>query len=62
MADDRPWLSKLLQLAASAEDGIDLVRYGLRARLGARRGLHVATYRTYGTVHRLRVAGRVLRL
>jgi phosphatidate phosphatase APP1 len=61
MADARPWLSKLVKLAASVEDGVDAVRYGLRARLGANRGLHVATYRSYGTVERLRVAGRVLR-
>lgn len=61
MADERPWLTKLLRLAASVESGVDLVRYGVRSRLGGHDGLHVATYRTYGTIDRLRVAGRVLR-
>lgn len=61
MPGDRAWLSAVLRLAASVESGVDLVRYGLRARLGGHAGLHVATYRTYGTPTRLRVAGRVLR-
>jgi hypothetical protein len=43
------------------DDGVDMVRYGVRSRVGGNRTLRVATYRTYGTATELRVMGRVLR-
>src|SRR5688500_5414066 len=60
-AASRPWLSALARLAGVVEDGVDLVRYGVRSSLGGERTLRVATYHTYGTPRQLRVAGRVLR-
>src|SRR5437588_870652 len=61
VADERPWLAKLLRLAGSVEDGVDLVRSEVRNRLVGPRRLRVAAYRTYGTTRRLHVMGRVLR-
>ncbi len=63
MADQphTPWLASLLRAAASVEGGVDALRYGLRGRLGGERTPRIAAYRTYGTVDRLHVIGRVLR-
>jgi phosphatidate phosphatase APP1 len=61
VSDERRWIDRLLRVAESVEDGVDLVRYGIRGRLGGKRALRVAAYRTFGTPRRVRVAGRVLR-
>ena len=61
MSDERRWLDRLLRIAESVEDGVDLVRHEIRDRLGGKRSLRVVAYRSYGSPRRLRVVGRVLR-
>ena len=39
MSDERRWIDRLLRVAESVEDGVDLVRYGIRGRLGGRRAI-----------------------
>jgi phosphatidate phosphatase APP1 len=55
------WLSAIARIAAAVDDGVDMVRYGVRSRVGGNRVLRIASYRTYGTAVGLRVMGRVLR-
>ena len=55
------WMSALARIAASVEESVDLVRYGVRSRVGGNKLLPIASYRTYGTGTDLRVMGRVLR-
>ncbi|AHG91185.1 Protein of unknown function DUF2183 [Gemmatirosa kalamazoonensis] len=61
MSDQRRWVDRLLRIAESVEDGVDLVRHEIRDRLGGKRSLRVVAYRSYGTPRRVRVVGRVLR-
>lgn len=47
--------------AANLEAGYDELAFALRKRLNADDPLQVVTYRSYGTVHRLYIKGRVLK-
>lgn len=48
-------------LSARLEAGYDELAFALRKRLNANDPLQIVTYRSYGTVHRLYVKGRVLK-
>jgi phosphatidate phosphatase APP1 len=61
MSGSPRWLSAIARIASAVDDGVDMVRYGVRSRVGGNRTLRVATYRSYGTATELRVMGRVLR-
>jgi phosphatidate phosphatase APP1 len=50
----------LLQLSASLEDRIDELSFAIRKRLDLFQPLQIVTYRSYGTVNRLYLKGRVL--
>ena len=45
----RDLMDRLLRIAESVEDGVDLVRHEIRDRLGGKRSLRVVAYRSYGT-------------
>jgi phosphatidate phosphatase APP1 len=49
------------KLTASLEAGYDELAFALRKRLNADDPLQVVTYRSYGTLHKLYVKGRVLK-
>lgn len=50
----------LLRLASSLEDKIDDISFAVRKRLDLFQPLQIVTYRSYGTVNRLYIKGRVL--
>lgn len=52
---------RLVKIAAGIEQGFDDLALGLRKRLNADNPLQIVTYRSYGTLNRLYVTGRVLR-
>lgn len=52
---------RLINLAAGIEGGFDSVAFALRKRLNGDRPLQIITYRSYGTLNRLYVKGRVLK-
>lgn len=52
---------RLINLAAGIEGGYDTLAFQLRKRLNADEPLQIVTYRSYGTLNRLYVKGRVLK-
>lgn len=52
---------RLINLAAGIEGGYDALAFQLRKRLNADDPLQIVTYRSYGTLNRLYVKGRVLK-
>ena len=50
-----------LNLSASLDAGYDELAFALRKRLNADKPLQIVTYRSYGTVNKLYVKGRVLK-
>lgn len=52
---------RLTKLAAGVEEKFDHLAFEFRKRLNADKQLQIVTYRSYGTVNRLYVKGRVLR-
>jgi len=52
---------RLTKLAAGIEENFDALALALRKRLDGNEPLQIVTYRTYGTVNRLYVKGRLLK-
>ena len=52
---------RIIKVAAGVEENIDSLRLQLRKRLNVDHPLQIVTYRSYGTLNRLYVTGRVLR-
>lgn len=51
---------RITKLAAGLEDKFDELAFQLKRRLGSDNPLQIVTYRSYGTVNRLYIKGRVL--
>src|SRR5690606_15012910 len=52
--------SRLLRVSAGAEQGFDKLMFELRQRLNLDEDVQIVTYRSYGTLNKLYVKGRVL--
>ena len=56
-----PLKSRLTKIAAGLENNFDALALHLRKRLGSDHPLQIVSYRSYGTLNRLYVKGRVLK-
>lgn len=54
-------MKRLKRLAAGIESNFDTLAFELRKRLGSNRPLQIVTFRSYGTLNRLYVKGRLLK-
>lgn len=56
-----PLKKRLIKISAHIEENFDKLAFQLRRRLNADHPLQIVTYRSYGTLNRLYITGRLLR-